>query len=172
MKDRYVVDTNVLIAGSAAIDTDINATPTTPALRKQVWSWLDEFDSSSSHLVLDGRNGIFDEYCRKLGFNDYGRQVVLHKQSANAVDYVNVEYDRDGHAILAEPLNAIINDNADKKMVAAAVDAVLKNGTCAIAFASDTDWHRWEDEIVKTGVELEPIIEQWSRAKHDEKKAK
>ncbi len=34
---------------------------------------------ADSHLVLDGQGGIEREYGRKLGFNDFGRQVVMYK---------------------------------------------------------------------------------------------
>jgi hypothetical protein len=82
MKDRYVVDTNVLIAASS-IDANspvaADATPQDPALRMKVWHWLDAFQQASSHLVLDGQGGIEAEYNRKLGFNDFGPQIVLHK---------------------------------------------------------------------------------------------
>jgi len=54
MRDRYIVDTNVLIAASAADPIhpkDIDATPADPALRMQVWSWLDRFQRSDSRLA-------------------------------------------------------------------------------------------------------------------------
>ncbi|OYT94491.1 MAG: hypothetical protein CFE49_17945, partial [Pseudomonas sp. PGPPP3] len=91
MKPRYVVDTNVLIAASAGHPvnpTDIDATPDDPLLRTKVWQWLDEFHSSPTRLVLDLGGEIFGEYCRKLGFNDFGRQVVIDKWSRVAVDDV------------------------------------------------------------------------------------
>lgn len=173
MRDRYVVDTNVLIAASAADPTDpkdIDATPTDPALRLRVWQWLGEFESGPSRLVLDTHGGIYGEYQHKLGFNDYGIQVVMHKWSTAAVDNVTVEYDRDGHGILPSSLAGEIDDNADKKMVAAALDALRLFGEGCIAFAGDTDWHGWEDDLQNAGLQLEPVIEKWSRAKYAEKK--
>ena len=89
MRDRYIVDTNVLIAASAADPThpkDIDATPADPKLRLRVWQWLDAFQSSSSRMVLDLAGGIYGEYNNKLGFNDFGIQVVMHKWSTAAVD--------------------------------------------------------------------------------------
>src|SRR5690554_3921156 len=123
MKARYVVDTNVLIAASAADPIhprDNDATPEDPSLRMKVWEWLDHFQQSDSRLVLDTELKIFDEYRRKLGFNDYGMQVVMHKWSTAAVDNVPVEYDADGSALLPESLSPVIHDGADRKMVAAA----------------------------------------------------
>jgi hypothetical protein len=172
MRDRYVVDTNVLIAASAADPVhpkDIDATPSDPALRMRVWEWLNSFQSSSCRMVLDQAGGIYSEYNNKLGFNDFGIQVVIHKWSTAAVDQVNVDYDPHGHGILPPTLSHIIHDDADKKMVAAALDAHTTYGEGCIAFAGDTDWHDWEKNLEEHNILLEPIIEDWSRQKHAEK---
>ena len=175
MRDRYVVDTNVLIAASAADLTtprDIDATPTDPALRMRVWQWLSNFQTSSSRMVLDSSNGIYDEYNNKLGFNDFGIQVVMYKWSTAAVDNVHVAYDEHGHGILQPPLLAVIHDAADKKMVAAALDSHRLHGEGCVAFAGDTDWHGWEADLLANNVLLEPIIEDWSRSKYAEKQTR
>jgi len=172
MKQRYVVDTNVLITASAAdpvAPKDIDATPQDPALRFRVWQWLVEFESSPARLVLDSAGRIKEEYDRKLGFNDYGIQVVIHKWSTLAVDNVDVQYDNNGHAVLQPPLNSVVYDLADRKMVAAAMEARKQYGESTIAFAGDTDWHDWEQALIHAGLSLEPLIEDWSRAKHAEK---
>ncbi|MCC6916940.1 hypothetical protein [Nitrosomonas sp.] len=172
MKQRYVVDTNVLITASAASPTaprDIDVTPRDPALRFRVWQWLVEFENSPARLVLDSAGKIKEEYDRKLGFNDYGIQVVIHKWSTAAVDNVDVQYDANGHALLPPPLNSVVHDLADRKMVAAALEATKYFGESVIAFAGDTDWHDWEQALIQAGLSLEPIIEEWSRAKHAEK---
>ena len=175
MRERYVVDTNVLIAASAADPIhpkDIDATPADPAQRMRVWEWLDAFQSSPSRMVLDLAGGIYDEYNKKLGFNDFGIQVVMHKWSTAAVDNVDVAYDEHGHGILQPPLLAVIHDEADKKIVAAALDARRLHGEGCIAFAGDTDWHDWETDLLANDVLLEPIIEDWSRQKHAKKQAR
>lgn len=172
MKSRYVVDTNVLIAASAADPAhpkDIDATPADPALREAVWKWLFKFEQSESHLVLDWAGHIEAEYGKKLGFNDYGIQVVMHKWSTAAVDGVEVSYDNDGHGVLPATLAAVVHDLADRKMVAAALAAHAMFGEGCIAFAGDTDWHDWEGALAAHQVRLEPIIETWSRQKHAEK---
>lgn len=172
MKDRYVIDTNVLIAASAANPSDpkdIDATPAEPEQRMRVWNWLSEFQDSPSRMVLDRAGGIYSEYNNKLGFNDYGIQVVMHKWSTVAVDNVDVEYDAEGHGVLNPPLLDVIHDEADKKMVAAALDSHAQYGEGCVAFAGDTDWHDWEANLLASHVLLEPIIEDWSRQKHAEK---
>lgn len=173
MRPNYVVDTNVLIAASAADPVhpkDIDATPPDPQLRRKVWQWLSDFQQSDSRLVLDVQGGIFSEYQNKLGFNDFGIQVVIHKWSTAAVDDVSVAYDAQGHGVLPSFLNAVVHDLADRKMVAAALDSTVQHGHACIAFAGDTDWHDWELDLQACGLVLEPILEDWSRAKHAAKK--
>lgn len=172
MKDRYVVDTNVLIAASAAdpiTPADIDATPREPAYREQVWNWLSEFKGSDSKLVLDYKGGIFEEYNRKLGFNDFGPQVVMNKWDKGNINQVDVTYDDDEHGELDEPLKTVIHDRADRKMVAASMEAKRIHGQSCVAFAGDTDWHEWEDFLNQINFELEPVIEEWSREKYREK---
>lgn len=172
MRARYVVDTNVLIAASASDPVhpkDIDATPDDPALRAKVWAWLDAFQQSDARLVLDLAGEIYGEYTHKLGFNDFGIQVVMHKWSTAAVDNVPVDYDQDGHGVLPASLDAVVHDKADKKMVAAALAAQAQFGEGCVAFAGDTDWHDWEAALSAHQVLLEPIIDAWSRQKHAEK---
>ncbi|MBP2309812.1 hypothetical protein GBZ48_35630 [Azospirillum melinis] len=175
MRDRYVVDTNVLIAASACDPhhpADIEATPADLTLRLTIWEWLVAFQQSDSRLILDTELKIYDEYRNKLDYNDYGIQVVMDKWSTSAVDNVVVEYDSDGHGILPDTLIPIIHDLADRKMVAATLASHIEFGEGCIAFAGDTDWHDWEVGLVAHSILLEPIIESWSRAKHAEKQEK
>lgn len=172
MRDRYVVDTNVLIAASAADPVhpaDIDATPADPDQRLQVWEWLDKFQQSDCRLVLDTDGKIYDEYCKKLGHGDFGVQVVISKWSTDAVDTLSVEYDEHGDGALPPTLEPVVHDRADRKMVAASLASYVEFGEGCVAFAGDTDWHDWEDDLLIHGIILEPIIESWSRAKHAEK---
>lgn len=172
MKQRYVIDTNVLILASVAnpvTPKDMDTTPEDPALQFRVWQWLADFENSTSRLVLDSAGKIKEEYDHKLGFNDYGIQVVIHKWSTLAVDNVDIQYDSNNNAVLQPPLDSVVHDLADRKMVAAALEAKKQFGESAIAFAADTDWHAWEHALIQAGLSLEPIIEEWSRAKYSEK---
>lgn len=172
---RYVIDTNVLIAASA-IDSCSpiaqEATPEDPDLRQRINEWLFAFEQSDSRLVLDGQNKIFDEYENKLGFNDYGIQVVMHKWSTAAVDNVELRYDADGHAYLDESLSVVVHDRSDRKMVAAVLEALNLYGECQLANAADTDWYDWATALSQAGVQIEQIIHDWAYAKWQEKKAR
>lgn len=168
MRPRYVVDTNVLIAASAVFPlspTAQTATPADPELRRQVHDWLNEYQASDSRMVLDGEGKIDQEYRDNVGFNDFGRQVIIHKWSTCAVDVVDVLYDDDGNGYLDEPLCSTIHDVEDRKMVAAALAALVLEGGCWIANSGDTDWYDWVDALKAHGVDVEQIIEVWSRAK-------
>ena len=172
MKDRYVVDTNVLIAASSVTGDSLvvkDVTPSDPRLRQLVWNWLSKFEESNAHIVLDLEGKIEEEYGKNIGFNDYGRQVVLQKYSTSAYDMVELEYDNDGYAVLDEGLAQIIHDRSDRKMVAAAIEAKNLHGDCAIANAADTDWFDWEPALRAEGIEVEEIIYDWAFAKWKEK---
>ncbi len=170
-----MVDTNVLIAASAAdADSTVahDATPDDPELRMQVREWLVTFKSSPSHLVLDFQKAIEDEYAKKLGFNDYGREILQHKYDTCAVDLVDILFDDDGHAYLDESLARLVHDRSDRKLVAAALVAIDEYGVCLIANAGDTDWYDWETGLRGIGVEVEQIIPEWSRQKWLEKSSR
>lgn len=178
MKDRYVIDTNVLIAASAAmamrsgkplLPHHQEVTPQDAGQLEKVLDWLLAFAQSDSRLVLDNAGLINVEYHHKLDFYDYGIQVVMLKLSRDQIDRVDVEYDADGNGIVPQPLDETVHDLADRKMVAAAIAALQLPGSSAIAFAGDTDWYDWEAALLQTGLTLEPIIETWSRAKYAEK---
>lgn len=175
---RYVVDTNVLIAASAAMARRRGVTllphhrevsPPDPALQEQVLCWLEGFAASPAHLVLDVAGAINVEYHHKLDFHDYGIEVVMAKLYRDEVDRVQVDYDRDGAGILPQPLDEVVHDLADRKMVAAALLALCLPGSSAIVFAGDTDWHDWESELTRTGLILLPLIPDWSRTRHAQK---
>lgn len=173
MKPRYVIDTNVLIAASAADPrnpSDIDATPRDPELRDKVLQWLIDFQASDSRLVLDGEGRIFEEYRRKLSYDSFGVQLLMERFSRCAYDYVDVAYDGHGYGELSTELSDVVHDLEDRKMVAAAIGAIDMYGAGCIAFAGDTDWHGWEDALRAVGLDLEPIIEAWSRQRYEEKK--
>ncbi len=175
---RYLVDTNVLIAASAAMARRRGTTllphhrevsPPDPALQEQVLCWLEGFAASPAHLVLDVAGAINIEYHHKLDFHDYGIEVVMAKLYRDEVDRVQVDYDQDGAGILPQPLDEVVHDLADRKMVAAALQALNLPGSSAIVFAGDTDWHDWETELTRTGLTLLPLLPDWSRTRHAEK---
>lgn len=173
MRARYVIDTNVLIAASAAVapcPEAWDATPKEPEVRKQVWDWLVEFEQSVARLVLDFTGGIEGEYRRNLGFGDFGLQVLQSKWDHCAVDLTEVDYDEHGDGVLKAPLDAVIHDRQDRKMVAAALDAVDRYGETAIANAGDIDWYDWEAALAAAGLDVEQIIPEWSRATYEAKK--
>ncbi len=175
MTERYVVDTNVLIAASAAdpiSPADISATPEDPSLRLDIFNWLSNFEAGESRMVLDGAMQIYGEYQKKLDHGHFGIQVVVKKWSKAQVDNVDVSYDVDGHAVVPDSLETVVHDLADRKFVAAAIASHSNFGEGCIAFAADTDWHDWETALSDHQIILEPIIEEWSRSKHAEKVAR
>ena len=177
MPDCKVVDTNVLIVASAANAPELfypDATPVEEAdLRLQVLEWLKGFESDGSrHLVLDWGWTIMDEYRNKLDEQDYGILVALHKQTHQQVCWVNFPQDPNGDAQLPPDIAAAVTDLADRKMVAAALDAIEQSGNCALVNACDTDWLDCQEAVTSAGITIENLIEPWLRHKWAAKKAR
>jgi hypothetical protein len=103
--------------------------PAEPAQQEQVLRWLEAFVASPAHLVLDVAGAINIECHHKLDFDGYGIEVVMAKLYRDEIGRVQLEYDRDGADILPQPLEVLVHDLADRKMVAAALQALALPGT-------------------------------------------
>lgn len=180
---KHVIDTNVLLLASAAHPSSPlhgDVTPVDdPECRKKVLYWLEAFELSDEKIVLDWEWKIVNEYKgenrrHKLTDQDYGLQVVLHKFSNNEFHGVTLEWDEpDSARIHVQALHDLIQDHADRKMVAAALASGGSNGCCDIVNSCDTDWYDWEEELESSGLFVHQIIgEEWCRPKWLEKKAR
>jgi hypothetical protein len=143
----HLVDTNVLIVGSAAVEpryTDVNVDQDGI---ERVLDWLIEFrDDDGRQIVLDELWKIWKEYKNKLNDQHFGLQVINHKLK-NCLRTVPVEYDGDGHAVVPSALAAV--DNSDKKFVAA---ALVDPANIHIVNAADGDWRQHVDALSAHGV--------------------
>ncbi len=169
MLQCYVIDTNVLLDASALSNPSLHVSPASTELCGQVYDWLSRFVISDDLLVMDNQGKMEEEYEHKLDYNDFGRQVVRQKHNRGQVLLVDVLYDDDGYAFLEEPLASVIHDHADRKLVAAALEA-LKQGPCRIVNASDTDWYDWQEALQANGIRVVQLLPGWSHDKWLEKK--
>ncbi len=167
MEERYVIDTNVLIAASAADPLAKglgDTTPSEPEYQEKVLRWLQAFEQSPARMVVNfhKEHGIDAEYHGCLNGSHYGMQVYEWKLTQSLFDNVDLSFDAHGHAHLPAGWEVTIHDRADRKMVAAGFAARDEHGSCAIAFASDTDWHAWQEALERAGLCIEPVIPEWS----------
>lgn len=174
MAESRVVDTNVLIVASAADDGSPFRPGSTPvqeeALRKRVLEWMQEFEQDPErHAVLDWDWRICGEYLNKLTEQDYGWLALMRKKDKNEVIWVGLELDVDGHAVLVPSLADSVTDLADRKMVAAGLAAISEGHVCKLTNACDTDWLDCKAPLAAAGLEVEHLLEDWLRAKWQEK---
>lgn len=174
MRESRVLDTNVLIVASAADDGSPFQPDATPvqerALRQQVLDWLTNFEQDSDkHAVLDYDWKICSEYQNKLTEQDYGWLVMMRKRDQNAVIWVGLNMDPNGHAVLHETLASAVTDLADRKMVAAVQAAIEMGEECRLTNACDTDWLDCEAVLQMAGVHVEHLLKDWLIAKRANK---
>ncbi|WP_062270393.1 hypothetical protein [Endozoicomonas arenosclerae] len=174
---RHVVDTNVFIVASGEHSespfSSENHPVQDPDAAQKVFEWLMEFEAGNGRMVVDSDWEILSEYQNKLTDQDYGQRVVFEKMSRGEIDYVDVEWiDDPSHpvkvAALAEQLNTVIHDLADTKIVAACMKSNEEKKPCTIVNACDTDWYDWQEILEAAGVQVEQLIEEWSRQKWKE----
>ena len=165
--DKHVIDTNVLLVASSAHEASPFAPDATPVeealLRKKVLNWLIEFEQSDRNIVYDWAWKIPGEYSNKLSDQDYGMRVFLHKiDTGNAIG-VTLEYDSDGHALIADQnVQNAVTDLADRKMVAAVLAAGGITKGCELVNACDTDWYDCKEALDSAGVHVHQIIgKEW-----------
>lgn len=133
----HLVDTNVLIVGSAAVEPKFTDVSVDAESVEAVFNWLTAFrDDATRKLVLDSDWMIFAEYNHKLNGQHFGLQVVHHKLAA-CLRTEPVEYDEYGFGVVPATLAAV--DNSDKKFVAAALN---DPENIHIVNATDSDWRQ------------------------------
>lgn len=131
----HLVDTNVLIVGSAAVEPKYTDVSVDADGIETVFNWLTAFrDDATRTLVLDELWKIFSEYNHKLNGQHFGLQVV-HQKLQVCLRTVPVTYDDNGYGVVPPALAAV--DNSDKKFVAAALN---DPSGIHIVNAADSDW--------------------------------
>jgi len=168
----HIIDTNVLLVASAQHpgspfkDTDV------PVEQKEkVFKWLMEFRKDGQRkMVLDQSFKIWEEYHNKMTRGqDIGSLVVTEKLQLSLARFVDIPYDKDGHGCLPTKLEQVVHDLADRKLVAVALEDVAQGLQSRIVNASDGDWYDWEHALDEAGVVVEQVIDEWCRAKWEEK---
>ncbi len=176
---RHVIDTNVLIVASGEHPespfSSQNHPVNDPMESGKVLKWLIDFEKGNRRMVVDVDWAILNEYQNKLTDQDYGARVVFEKMVRGQIDYMEIEWvDNPAHpakvAVLNKPLDTVIHDLADTKIVSTCLKAIDQvNGPgCNIVNACDTDWYDWQEALGVAGVYVEQLIEEWSRNKWKE----
>ncbi len=148
-----LIDTNVLIIGSAAIDPRYEDVSVDATAIEAVFEWLTEFrDDASRKLVLDDLWKIYEEYQNKLNGQHFGLQVVHHKLQS-CLRTVPVVYDGHGYGVVAPELTVI--DQSDKKFVAAALN---DPSGIHIVNAADSDWKEQAGVLAAHGIFVEELL--------------
>jgi hypothetical protein len=149
-----LVDTNVLIVGSAAVEPKYSDVSVNVDQIEVVYNWLSSFrDDPSRSLVLDEAFRIYNEYRHKLNDQHFGLQVVHHKFNQFQLRCVSVEYDHNGYGVVPPGLEAI--DHSDKKFVAAALN---DPENIHIVNATDSDWKQHRAALESHGIVVVELL--------------
>lgn len=160
-----VIDTNVLTIASAPGEGWVH--PRIPLrelhLVLKVLAWVKAFRADDDRkLVMDfPQQTILAEYKSRANMpvsRMYGRQVVQHKFDRGALHPVHLDYLKDGEKLVARlppEIEALVHDNDDWKMIAAAFEA-----GAPLVNACDSDWSDVAEQqaLALLGIELVQLL--------------
>jgi hypothetical protein len=164
----YLIDTNVMLAASAAFAEGGHAERAMPKdgdQRKAIHQWLQAFAETTDILVLDDEFLIHDEYSRNMPGRPeqwYGLQVLQSKMDDNLVVWVPItvsEATGEPIAVLDEPYERAVKDPADRKWVACALAAdVLYKSVPPIVYGAERDWYEAEKQLSDLGIAVVKLL--------------
>jgi len=116
--------------------------------------WLEQFVNGDDRLVVDWQYAIISEYRRNISSNGLAEQLLNRLESVSLSRFtgVNLDLDRDNHAILPQGLT--LDDPADRKYVAAAINC---DPHASIYNATDTDWLKEREQLSRYGLTIHEL---------------
>lgn len=176
---RFLVDTNVMMAASAALELSnlvVRAMPQEIELRETIYLWLSNFEASEDHIVLDEEGLIRTEYERNMAYNsklqgqEYGMQMLQNKIDRNLVEYVPIDIlEGNGEciAVLTAELEELVTDREDRKWVACALSTECLHAEMpSIVYGAESDWFIAEEGLAAYGIRfLRLLPDDWYKRK-------
>ncbi len=148
----YIVDVNVIAHVNkllSELEDEIEI-----ACFEACRAWLRSFDmSGGDRIVLDNSFEIYNKYTEYANKNTGGfaRSWLndLNRNLPQTTDWVSIEFDDHGYAILPESIP--FNDPADRKFIAV---TLAHPAHPSIINATDTDWAKQKALLQANGVEV------------------
>ena len=149
-----VIDANVWVLADRI--TSINAE--IPAVEadciQACYRWIQEFLASGDRLVVDRSYRIFREYRNNISKGGLAEQELNRLESIlmERLVFVDIEFDRDGHAIV--PAEVMIQDESDRKFIAV---AIALEPYAPIYNATETDWAEEQERLSQFGLSIHEL---------------
>ena len=151
---EVVVDTNVWVFADRI--TSINAEiPASEAdCIEACYHWLQDFVRSDDRLVVDQAYRIINEYRNNIRKDGISEQLLNQLESIplERLAYIDIKYDRNGHAILPAPLT--FEDEDDRKFIAV---ATAVEPYAPIYNAADPDWEKERQQLAQHGLTIHEL---------------
>ncbi|MCY3914631.1 MAG: hypothetical protein OXG49_01330 [Chloroflexi bacterium] len=144
-----VIDTNVWVLADriTSISAEIPAIETDCI--ETCYQWIQQFAASGDRLVVDRSYRIFHEYRNNIRQGGLAEQE-LNRLESNLLErlvFVDIAFDRDGHAIV--PADVMIKDESDRKFIAV---AIASEPYAPIYNATETDWTEEQERLSQFGL--------------------
>ena len=139
---KVVVDTNVWATAGKTI-AEVETIEEADCIENCA-NWIVEFLDGNYKLVVDSNGVVINEYNYYILPGRFPESELnrLYSELWGRLEYVDIEFDETGHAILPE--NVFFHDPADRKFVALALAC---DPYAPIYNAADTDWAKEHDQL-------------------------
>lgn len=123
-------------------------------------NWLKQFVDGDDRLVVDWQYAIISEYRRNIGRNGFAAPLLnaLESESYSRFTGVVLDVDEDNNATL--PNGLTLDDPADRKYIAAAMQC---DPYAPIYNAADTDWAKERNQLVDHGLTIRELCPDYIR---------
>ena len=154
-----VVDTNVW----ASVDKIPPKDKTEAECIKACIEWFQEFRQGDTEykIAVDMAFKILTEYRGQIKKGGLAEQYLndLLAQPIDRIEFVEVEYDENGHAILPDD---IMDDLSDRKFVAVALHF---DPPALIINALDTDWQKSKEKLEVADITIQELCPDYVASK-------
>lgn len=151
---EVVIDTNVWVFADRITSIDAEVSASEADCIEACYRWLQDFTRSDDRLVVDRAYRIIREYRNNIRKDGISEQLLnqLEVLPLERLTYIDIKYDRNGHAILPPPLT--FEDEEDRKFigVAAAVEPFAP-----IYNAADPDWEKEREQLAANGLVIHEL---------------
>ena len=146
---EVVVDTNVWVLADRITSISAETSSIEADCIEACYRWMQQFVTSGDRLVVDRSYRIFREYRDNISKGGLAEQELNRLESIplERLVYVDIEFDRDGHAIV--PADVMIEDESDRKFIAVAITSMPY---APIYNASETDWTEEQERLSQFGL--------------------
>ena len=151
---EIVIDTNVWVMANRITSLNDATSSGEADCIESAYTWLRSFINSDDRLAVDLSYQIMKEYRDNLPAGGLAEQELnqLESKPIERLVFMQIKFDKDGHAILPNSLE--FHDESDRKFIAVALEC---DPHAPIYNSIDTDWAKEKTRLLDHGLVIREL---------------